>query len=202
MIKAWRNLPGNLTGMFMDAVGNDGICRMMVGYSRPEDRAAIAVTDLGYHAPDGRVTVVRGKLDGRIALSPRGGRGFGWDAVFIPEGHQETFAEMTLEKKNSLSTRMLAVSQFYTSVLDQPQANEVAQNRIQFRQLLIRHFNKAELVDLCFLLDIDPEDVLPDTIKRDQIRELILYCDRHSRIPDLLHVCRSERPNVTWPDFA
>jgi XTP/dITP diphosphohydrolase len=202
IVDAWTGLPGILTGLFMDAIGNDGICRMMESYPDKKDRAATALTDLGYHGSDGRVEIYRGVVHGRIATSPRGDRGFGWDPIFIPEGHDETMAEMSMEKKHSLSTRMLAVTSFYTAVLDDSQAGSIAQNRIQLRQLIDRHFNKAELEELCFIMGLDPEDVLPDSVKREQVREMILYCDRHGLVPDLLRACHSERPKVSWPAFV
>lgn len=201
IIDAWKGLPGVLTGLFMNAVGNDGICQMMESFADEQDRTATAITDLGYHGPDGRVKIYRGIVHGQIAFSPRGDKGFGWDPIFIPEGHEETLAEMATEKKNSLSTRMLAVTHFYTDVLDHSQAGNVAQNRIQLRQLIDRHFNKTELEELCFIMGLDPEDVLPDAVKREQIRETILFCDRHGLIADLLRACSHERPRVNWPEF-
>lgn len=50
-----------------------------------------------------------GIVEGNILSEPRGTRGFGYDPVFVPEGHQRTFAEMTLEQKNTLSHRARAV---------------------------------------------------------------------------------------------
>lgn len=202
IIDAWRSLPGVLTGLFIDALGNEGICRMLEWLSDESDRTATAITDLGYCSPDGRVEIYRGELNGHIAMSPKGDKGFGWDPIFIPEGQEESLAEMSMEKKNSLSTRMLAVTQFYSSVLDHSEANIVAQNRIQLRQLIDRHFNKTELEELCFIMGLDPEEVFPEEVKRVQIREFILYCDRHGMIDDLLRACQHERPKASWPEFV
>jgi XTP/dITP diphosphohydrolase len=202
IIRAWKDLPGNLSGMFIDAVGNAGICRMLKSYPDKSDRVATVVTDLGYHGPGGQVEVFRGEVSGSIADTPRGDDGWGWEAIFIPEGHDETFGEMTPNARYRLSTRTLAVNDFYSSVLGYAQANEVAQNRIHLRQLILRYFNKSELRDLCFDIGLDPEDVLPDATKKEQVRELILYCDRHTLMPDLLTTCRALRPNADWPEFA
>src|SRR5262249_3847112 len=46
-----------------------------------------------------------GIVHGRIAHSPRGRRGFGYDAIFIPEGFDETFGELAAEVKNRISHR-------------------------------------------------------------------------------------------------
>ena len=50
-----------------------------------------------------------GTVEGRIIDQPRGTHGFGYDPVFIPHGHTRTFAEMTLEEKNKISHRSLAL---------------------------------------------------------------------------------------------
>jgi non-canonical purine NTP pyrophosphatase (RdgB/HAM1 family) len=202
MIDAWHRLPGSLTDVFMEAVGNEGICDMLAAYPEANDRTASAITDLAYHAPAGRVQLFRGAVDGHIAPAPKGEKGRGWDAIFIPAGFDKTVAEMTLETRYRLSTRMLAVNQFYASVLDHKLAGKVAQNRVRLQQLIARHFNKTELADLFYALEIDPEEILTKVIKREQVRELILFCDRHGRIPDLLEACLNERPNVAWPEFA
>ena len=49
-----------------------------------------------------------GIVKGRIALAPKGNSGFGYDPVFIPDGFNKTFAEITLEEKNKISHRALA----------------------------------------------------------------------------------------------
>lgn len=50
-----------------------------------------------------------GVCEGRIAESEKGASGFGYDAVFIPEGDNRTFAEMSAEEKNKVSHRRKAV---------------------------------------------------------------------------------------------
>jgi XTP/dITP diphosphohydrolase len=46
-----------------------------------------------------------GETWGEISPEPRGDRGFGYDPIFIPDGHARTFAEMGTERKNALSHR-------------------------------------------------------------------------------------------------
>lgn len=195
-IRAWRNLPGNVTGMFMSNVGADGICKMLDPF---KDRIATAVTKLAYHAPDGRVQVFTGTLPGTIALEPHGSQIFGWDAIFIPEGHDRTLAEMSLEQRNSISTRKLAVAEFYTAVLQEERADILLQNRIRLKELMVRYFNKEELEDLCFDLGIDKDD-LPNATKPELAKEIILYCERHGMLERLLDICRRQRPHAEWPE--
>ncbi len=53
--------------------------------------------------------VVEGRVEGAIAESPRGDGGFGYDPLFIPNGLKKTYAEMTMEEKNKISHRAMAV---------------------------------------------------------------------------------------------
>jgi XTP/dITP diphosphohydrolase len=56
--------------------------------------------------PDGREVAAIGTVEGAIVEAPRGGEGFGYDPVFVPdEGDGRTFAEMTPDEKNRLSHR-------------------------------------------------------------------------------------------------
>ncbi len=196
MIRSWRDLPGNVTGLFIDGVGVDGICKMLQPFS---DRTATVVTDLGYHAPDGKVSVFRGQLKGTIPPEPRGSQVFGWDAIFIPEGYDRTFAEMPMEQRHTMSTRKLAVAAFFTAALQEEDANVLLQNRIRLRQLMTRYFSKQELESLLFDLGID-KDELPEGVKSDTAQEIILYCERHGRMAHLLQICREQRPNAEWPE--
>lgn len=52
-----------------------------------------------------------GKVDGAVVWPPRGTRGFGYDPIFVPDGHGETFGEMDPAKKNAMSHRMQAFEQ-------------------------------------------------------------------------------------------
>ncbi|HBE02529.1 MAG: hypothetical protein A2096_10125 [Spirochaetes bacterium GWF1_41_5] len=53
-----------------------------------------------------------GKVFGRITDKPRGTSGFGYDPLFIPEGFDKTFAEMSMEEKNNISHRSIALQKF------------------------------------------------------------------------------------------
>ena len=198
IIEAWKPLPGTATGMFMDAVGNEGICKMLKGYGKRERRAT-AVTYLGYRSPDGRVQVFKGFTSGHIAPEPKGDLGFGWDAIFIPEGQQQTFAEMTPQHKAEFSTRMLAATAFYKSVLQDPNAGDVAQNRTAFLELMSQAFTIEEMDELIFNLGFDPEEI-PGRAKREKARELILFFNRRGQTAVLLTACRQVRDQLTWPD--
>jgi len=59
--------------------------------------------------PDGGKIVARGECRGHIIHSPRGDNGFGYDPLFVPEGYDLTFGELTSEVKNKISHRAKAL---------------------------------------------------------------------------------------------
>jgi XTP/dITP diphosphohydrolase len=59
---------------------------------------------------EGIEKVVEGRLEGHIAEAPRGTNGFGYDPLFVPDGSSKSYAEMTIEEKNKISHRALAMS--------------------------------------------------------------------------------------------
>lgn len=67
----------------------------------------ISVITLAY--PDGHILVSRGECTGQLLFSPRGEGGFGYDSLFVPDGTNKTFAEMTQEEKNAISHRAKAL---------------------------------------------------------------------------------------------
>lgn len=58
--------------------------------------------------PDGHEEVFLGQTEGTIVWPPRGDHGFGYDPIFVPEGHEATFAEMNSDAKNVMSHRARA----------------------------------------------------------------------------------------------
>lgn len=102
-----NGFPGGLTQPFWDALNADRFCEL---FGREGHRTLKAVTWIGYC--DGRqVHHFHGEIRGAVANEPRGDRSFQWDCVFIPDGHDETFAEMG-ERKNEISMRRIAMNHF------------------------------------------------------------------------------------------
>lgn len=97
-------LPGPFIKFFMKRLGKDALYKLA---GRDGEKAAVACT-AGYY--DGEtMIIVRGEVQGTV-VAPRG-EAFGFDIVFVPDGETQTYAEMTLEKKNSLSHRSKAIQQ-------------------------------------------------------------------------------------------
>ena len=52
--------------------------------------------------PDGHAECFEGRIDGVLVNPPRGTAGFGYDPIFLPEGHSRTFGEMTSDEKHGI----------------------------------------------------------------------------------------------------
>jgi XTP/dITP diphosphohydrolase len=105
VIDAWNGLPGALTKWFLRSVGNEGLLKML---SSEENRSARAVCAVAVAVADGSVRVFLGEVEGNIAPEPRGSGGFGWDPIFVPAGHTETYAELG-PRKHAVSHRARAL---------------------------------------------------------------------------------------------
>ncbi len=89
------------------------------GADTPARRSARFVAVLCLASPDGTTRSWRGEIEGTLVWPPRGDRGFGYDPMFLPEGHGRTFGEMSTEEKhgwrppaNPLSHRARAFARF------------------------------------------------------------------------------------------
>ena len=72
------------------------------GATNPAQRGAHFVSALCVAWPDGHLEEFEGRVDGTIVWPPRGDKGFGYDPVFLPDGHGRTFGEMPSEEKHGL----------------------------------------------------------------------------------------------------
>ena len=68
----------------------------------PQQRKAHFVSVLCVAWPDGHVEEFEGKVDGTLVWPPRGDKGFGYDPMFLPDGFDLTFGEMTSDEKHGL----------------------------------------------------------------------------------------------------
>jgi XTP/dITP diphosphohydrolase len=73
------------------------------------DRSAYFVSVLVFIDDHGREIIAEGRVNGVIAQSPRGVNGFGYDPIFIPDGQNKTFGEMTADQKKQFSHRANAL---------------------------------------------------------------------------------------------
>lgn len=84
------------------------------------DRGARFVCCMALAFPDGTVKTFFGYAEGCIGREPKGATGFGYDPVFIPDGHKRTFAEMTGDEKDRLSHRGKALEKLAEFLHSQP----------------------------------------------------------------------------------
>ncbi|CAN5224197.1 RdgB/HAM1 family non-canonical purine NTP pyrophosphatase [soil metagenome] len=79
-------------------------------------RDAHFVCTLALAWPDGHVQWFEGRAEGHLTWPPRGGAGFGYDPVFVPFGHDQSFAELPAETKAAISHRTAAFRQLVDAV--------------------------------------------------------------------------------------
>lgn len=88
-----------------DASYEDNCRRLLQELDGVADRRAAFVCVLVALAPGDRMMVASGCCPGVIAPAMRGGKGFGYDPVFVPEGHERSMAEMSRDEKAAISHR-------------------------------------------------------------------------------------------------
>jgi XTP/dITP diphosphohydrolase len=76
----------------------------------PQTRSAHFVSALCIAWPDGHIEEFEGRVDGTLVWPPRGDEGFGYDPMFLPDGYDLTFGEMTSVEKHSLPPKGLGLS--------------------------------------------------------------------------------------------
>ena len=67
--------------------------------------------------PGGPAVVVEGRVDGTLSFPPRGDQGFGYDPIFVPQGHEMTFGEMDPVTKDGMSHRARAFAKLKAALL-------------------------------------------------------------------------------------
>jgi XTP/dITP diphosphohydrolase len=75
------------------------------GATAPKKRTAHFVSALCVAWPDGHVEDFEARVDGSLVWPPRGDKGFGYDPMFLPDGHDRTFGEMSSDEKHGLPPR-------------------------------------------------------------------------------------------------
>ena len=75
------------------------------GAKTPAQRRAAFVAALCLAWPDGAEECFEGRVEGTLVWPPRGKMGFGYDPMFLPDGHERTFGEMSADDKHGLPPR-------------------------------------------------------------------------------------------------
>lgn len=80
------------------------------------DLSAQFICALAVVWPDGDEVCVEGRVNGQISWPPRGNLGFGYDAIFQPDGYHQSFGEMAPQEKHAMSHRADAFAQLLQQV--------------------------------------------------------------------------------------
>lgn len=103
-----NGLPGGLTQIFWDRLQADSFVSLTKNLA---SRVIIAKTVIGY-CDSQQIHYFDGEVVGSVPDVPSGSRDFQWDCVFVPDGYEQTFAELGAQKKNEISMRRKALDQF------------------------------------------------------------------------------------------
>jgi len=90
----------------------------LVALGPETSRTAHFVSTLALAWPDGHVEWFEGRIAGTLIWPPRGEAGFGYDAMFVPEGDTRTFAEMPFAEKQVSNHRSRAFAKFVAAVFE------------------------------------------------------------------------------------
>lgn len=113
-IKSLNGFPGPYSSYVFKTIGFNGILKLMDGIDdrRAYFESAVVIVYEPY------IIVEKERVYGKISLEPRGEKGFGFDPIFIPDGENRTFAEMSITEKNMYSHRAKAVSKAFKKLLN------------------------------------------------------------------------------------
>jgi XTP/dITP diphosphohydrolase len=120
-VEALNNAPGVYSARYAGE-GNDTLANMnklLREMQGKENRKARFRTVIALIVGD-KEYLFEGIINGSILTEKRGGEGFGYDPLFVPDGHTQTFAEMGHELKNQISHRALAVKELATFLSTNP----------------------------------------------------------------------------------
>ena len=113
-VEALGGAPGVISARYAGDDATDGDRRLLLlselGKTRSANRRARFVCAIAIASADGEVlNLSEGICEGLITFAPRGTSGFGYDPLFVPDGYDETFAELADEVKNQISHRARAL---------------------------------------------------------------------------------------------
>ncbi len=98
-----------------DKANNDKLLAALDGVTARTARFRCAIA---LATPEGISETVDGRCEGRIGFAPKGDQGFGYDPLFIPDGHDQTFGQLDSDVKHSISHRGAALAAAKTAWWD------------------------------------------------------------------------------------
>ena len=109
-IDSLNGMPGVYSARFAGKTCNSNeniekVWKLLAGYENTDAKFK-SILSLNIN---GKTVFFEGKIDGKIIFNKRGTNGFGYDSIFVPNGHNKTFAELNLVEKNQISHRSEAL---------------------------------------------------------------------------------------------
>jgi XTP/dITP diphosphohydrolase len=116
-VDALNGAPGLYSARY-GQTDTERIQRLLTALGDEPNRQAHFVCAVAIAAPDGHIHLTsEGICRGEILRTPQGSNGFGYDPIFVPEGHSQTFGEMDPAKKHTMSHRAVAFDKFKAACL-------------------------------------------------------------------------------------
>ncbi|MDC0060367.1 RdgB/HAM1 family non-canonical purine NTP pyrophosphatase [Pelagibacteraceae bacterium] len=111
-VEALKNNPGVKSKRFLEKFSNNkkAFEYIISNVVKKRNNKAFFVTAISLTLKENHHITFLGKISGSVSLKPKGMNGFGYDPIFIPENNIKTFAEMSLEEKNVISHRKIAIT--------------------------------------------------------------------------------------------
>ena len=111
-VEALKNNPGVKSKRFLEKFSNKkkAFEYIISNVIEKKNNKAFFVTAICLTLKDNHHIVFLGRVNGTVSLKPKGTNGFGYDPIFVPENYTRTFAEMSLEEKNIISHRKIAIT--------------------------------------------------------------------------------------------
>ena len=111
-VEALNNKPGVKSKRFLEkfSSNNEAFKYIISKVINKKNNKAFFITAISLTLQPNYHIIFLGRINGTVSLKPKGINGFGYDPIFIPENHERTFAEMSLEEKNEISHRKIAIT--------------------------------------------------------------------------------------------
>jgi XTP/dITP diphosphohydrolase len=110
-VEALNGIPGVFSARYAgeNCTFDDNINKLLIEMRGIKNRKARFRTVIAFIESDLKINTFEGIINGKILEKRKGNEGFGYDPVFVPEGYNQSFAEMPLYEKNKISHRAKAI---------------------------------------------------------------------------------------------
>ena len=119
-IDALKNKPGVHSKRFLNSFKDKYHCfdYIIENAKKTGNYKAYFKTSISLTQKKNHHIIFEGRVDGLISPEVKGREGFGYDPIFIPSGFKNTFAELTIDQKNKVSHRSIAIKKFLHFIIN------------------------------------------------------------------------------------